>query len=166
MAKDLAGMRFGMLVAVSFAGCVHATRSHRMWRCRCDCGQEVTVRSGSLLCGNTKSCGCQHGHGLITHGHARKGAREPEYAVWCAMIARCTRPNDAAWRNYGGRGISVCKRWRGSYEAFISDMGRRPSSAHSIDRINNDGNYESGNCRWATREQQAANKRPRPTVQP
>lgn len=159
IAKDLTGQRFAMLVVSEFAGAVVTTRSFRRWLCRCDCGSEVVVRAQSLLSGNTKSCGCQHAQGKVVHGHARAKHHEPEYAIWTAMKNRCGNPSDKAWKNYGGRGIRVCERWRNSYLAFISDVGRRPSPELSIDRINNDGNYEPGNVRWATREQQQANKR-------
>lgn len=93
----------------------------------------------------------------ISHGDARKGREAPEYRTWSRMLTRCTNPNDAAYHRYGGRGIVVCSRWATSYEAFLSDMGRRPTPFHSIDRINNDGNYEPGNCRWATKRQQLTN---------
>lgn len=93
-----------------------------------------------------------------THGHAA-GGRSPEYSSWLAMIARCTRPSHERYDRYGGRGIGICDQWLGSFEAFLADMGQKPSKAHELDRVNNDGNYEPGNCRWAVRKQQARNRR-------
>jgi hypothetical protein len=94
------------------------------------------------------------------HGHTSGGRWTDEYRIWAGMVKRCTNPRSSSYRSYGGRGIAICDRWRTSFSAFFADMGRRPSKLHSIDRINNDGNYEPGNCRWATRDVQAANKRP------
>lgn len=93
------------------------------------------------------------------HGHARRGTRSKEYRAWSCMITRCTNPNRADWFRYGGRGISVAPAWRASFEAFLADVGPAPSPAHSIDRIDNSGNYEPGNVRWATRVQQNSNRR-------
>ena len=93
------------------------------------------------------------------HGHARGGRQTTEYSAWLGMKKRCTKPNNSRYGSYGGRGITVCKRWMDSFQAFLADMGLKPSPDLSIDRIDNDGNYEPGNCRWATKEEQSSNKR-------
>lgn len=95
----------------------------------------------------------------LTHGETTTGQPSPEYRVWTDMKARCLSPNHPAFSHYGGRGITICERWRESFEAFLSDVGRRPTLAHSLDRIDNDGHYEPGNIRWATWDEQARNKR-------
>jgi hypothetical protein len=96
----------------------------------------------------------------LRHGHTRGGRISPEYKAWESMNQRCSNPNNRSWKHYGGRGIRVCERWRGSFKAFLLDVGARPSEQHSLDRFPNmNGNYEPGNVRWATREQQGSNKR-------
>lgn len=97
------------------------------------------------------------GGGIVKHGHARRGHEVTEYRVWASMKQRCGNPNNIRYNAYGGRGIRVCDRWAESFENFISDMGYRPSSDHTIDRINVNGNYEAGNCRWVTKHDQYRN---------
>lgn len=124
--------------------------------CICDCGQRVVVSRDHLRSGHTKSCGCSLkefvGAAKTTHGKSKTA----EYFVWSNMVQRCTNPKKERYPRYGGRGIKVCERWN-VFVNFIADMGPRPSLQHSIDRIDNDGNYEPGNCRWATRKQQQSN---------
>ena len=151
----LTGQRFGRLHVVSYFGKLGRNNA---WLCRCDCGNEAAVRVGSLRSGHTKSCGClgtERRKANIVHG----GCRTPGYSSWNNMIRRCHIEHSHAYRHYGGRGIVVCERWRTSFWNFISDMGQRPTPKHSIDRIDNDGNYEPGNCRWAMAADQAKNTR-------
>lgn len=161
---DLTNLRFGRLLVQELMPM--SFKKIRRWRCLCDCGKICYPKGQSLRSGITKSCGCLHKDNLAimltTHGMTKKGLHKPLlYSTWAAMKSRCYNKNEQSFKNYGGRGISVCRRWLGKdgFINFLTDMGDKPSNAHSIDRINVNGNYEPLNCRWATDEQQASNKR-------
>jgi hypothetical protein len=164
-AADLTYRRFGSLVVVKL-GDPHIKRGGqrvRKWVCRCDCGSETAVVAGNLTGGTTISCGCSRKRKSVSGSTPRtrrpRMSSVPERGIWVGIKRRCTNPKRSEFSYYGGRGISMCEEWMHSFDAFYRDMGPRPSSAHSIDRINNDGNYEPGNCRWATRSEQQRNSR-------
>jgi hypothetical protein len=168
---ELTGERFGKLFVISRGE--SDARGRTRWLCLCDCGSETTVLGGNLVQGLTQACNCvRNGKASLRatsmnlkHGAAVRGAQTSEYISWTSMWARCTYPCVRSSEHYLGRGITVCARWE-SFENFLSDMGPKPTPKHTIDRFpNTDGNYEPGNCRWATPKQQAANKRTRKVVQ-
>lgn len=159
--KDLEGQTFGRLTAKSVAG--KNKQGFYLWECHCECGSTAIVQSSTLIGGKSRSCGCLAreltAERFTKHGHTRQRSESPEYRIWKGMIARCENPNRRDYPHYGGRGVNVCGRWRESFDAFLADMGPRPSRQHSIERIDNKGDYEPGNCCWETRKQQQRNKR-------
>lgn len=156
---DLTGMRFGMLVAVSPLSVWNGRPGSKrvvFWKCDCDCGRKVKVRSGNLRAGKARSCGCSTtrfaSDSIKKHGKYLSS----EYKSWCSMKQRCHNPNNPKYHRYGGRGITVCEGWLNDFSQFLSDMGPRPKGT-TLERVDNSGGYHPSNCVWADRLTQQNN---------
>lgn len=158
---DLTGKIFGRLTVIEITN--ERYYESVCWLCLCECGNNKIVPSARLIHGKTKSCGCYNLDVLkyrsTTHGETINGVISTEWAIWSKMIDRCTRKTSKSFIDYGGRGITVCEKWKNGFENFLYDMGRRPGKSYSLERVDNDKGYYKENCKWATRKAQAGNRR-------
>lgn len=152
---DITGRRYGRLTVIGLTP--DKKYDKHVWECLCDCGETALLIKRALQSGNTQSCGCLIGDTARTHG----ATNTPLYRTWSGIRTRCLNPRSQHYKNYGGRGITIDDRWQGAngFANFAADMGPKPGPGYSIDRKDNDGNYEPDNCRWATGTEQSNNQR-------
>lgn len=170
--QDITGQRFNRLIVLEYVG--NSNQRNALWKCRCDCGNFTVLKTTTLRKGKTKSCGCLQRERAHLSNLARRTIAHyypSEHWIWMGLRYRCLNPENSQWHNYGGRGITVCQRWRDSFKNFLDDMRPRPSMKHTLDRENNNGNYSCGkceeclengwtaNCRWVTMKEQMRNTR-------
>lgn len=156
--RDLTGHSFGRLVALQRRSIPGPTRPRSFWLCRCSCGALKEVDASALLSGDTSSCGCLQKELMSARRSTHGEINTRRYKTWCGIIQRCNNPENSGFKNYGGRGIKVFQKWL-SYEGFAEDVSHPPQGRYSLDRIDNDGDYEPGNVRWATAREQGRNRR-------
>lgn len=157
--KDISGLRFGRLEVISL--CNYRNKDGRaLWKCKCDCGNEIIVSSNSLLRKNTRSCGCYKNDIIKQKAITHNDSKSKLYKIWVSMKKRCQNSNDKGYKNYGGRGITVCNLWKNSYEEFKRwSLKNGYKQGLSIDRIDNNSGYSPENCRWVTTYIQSRNTR-------
>ena len=153
---ELINQRFGRLFVTKKIG----PNKHKniVWECKCDCGKIVQTAATNLISGKSKSCGCLGAENRLKAVTKHRALKTPEYSVWRGMRARCLNKNSTNYPDYGGRGIKICERWN-NFLLFLNDVGEKPGPEYSLDRIDVNGNYEPSNCKWATKKEQARNKR-------
>jgi len=162
---DITNRVYGRLTAVKHLG--KNTSGLHHWLCKCECGNETTAVTAELNRGKVQSCGClfrelsakRTAKIAAKHGNCTRTSRSSEYDAWRSMKQRCLNPNYKQWKDYGGRGIQICQEWADSFDAFLADVGKKPEPHLTLDRIDNNGNYEAGNVRWADRTTQSRNRR-------
>jgi len=153
---DITGKKFHKLLVIEYAG---RNRTSAQWLCLCDCGNKVIVVGNKLRSGHTKSCKCNQKEAVKKMAETHGMTNSPEYGSWRSMRERCNNPNNIGYKDYGAKGITVCERWQSSFENFLKDMGKKPTTKHTVDRKDFTKGYSPENCKWATYLEQGSNIR-------